>query len=99
MAAAPPTRLDTEMAVYEANKRVWLQEHRDQFVVIKAQSVLGFFEEFPRAYEAGVRQFGPDSDFLVKRVLPEEPIFVAFYFVGKQSPQQIAGISDGLAHA
>jgi hypothetical protein len=78
MAATPPTRLDSEMALYEAHKLEWLQNHRDEFVVIKANSIVGFFSDFHDAYGAGVQKFGIKSDFLVKRIVPQEPIFVVF---------------------
>src|SRR5206468_9036377 len=59
----------------EAQKSEWLRTHRDQFVVIKDQSLLGFFDNFHQAYTAGVAEYGMNIDFLVKRVVPQEPVF------------------------
>jgi len=78
MAAAPPARLGVEIEVYEAKKSEWLKRNRDQFVVIKGKDILGFFVEFHEAYYAGVEKYGADTDFLVKRVVPQEPVFVVF---------------------
>lgn len=78
MNAVPPTRLSVETQAYEAHKAEWLQNHCDQFVVIKGEILLGFFGDFQDAYRAGVEKFGIDTDFLVKRVVPQEPVFVVF---------------------
>jgi hypothetical protein len=74
----PSTRLSVETALYETNKAAWLQQHRDEFVVIKGNDLLGFFGEFHEAYGAGVEKYGANTDFLVKRVVPHEPVFVVF---------------------
>ena len=78
MSTAPPTRLTAELELYETNKSEWLKTNRDEFVVIKGTHVLGFFKVFHDAYCEGVAQFGVDSDFLVKRVVLQEPVFVVF---------------------
>jgi len=76
MSTALPTRLSVETQLYEAQKSEWLRTHRDQFVVIKEQSLLGFFDNFHQAYTAGVAEYGMNIDFLVKRVVPQEPVFL-----------------------
>jgi hypothetical protein len=76
MATAPPTRLSTELELYEAHKPEWLQSHRDEFVVVKGKGLLGFFTSFHEAYSAGVHEYGADADFLVKRVVPQDAVFV-----------------------
>lgn len=78
MATAPPARLSAETELYEARKGEWLKSHRDEFVVVKGSDLLGFFTDFHDAYRAGVEKYGIDTDFLVKRVVPQEPIFVVF---------------------
>jgi hypothetical protein len=78
MSTAPPTRLTVELELYEAHKSEWLRSHRDQFVVVKGNIPLGFFVDFQGAYRAGVEEYGIDSDFLVKRVVPQEPVFFVF---------------------
>jgi hypothetical protein len=78
MSTAPPARLSAETELYEAHKREWLQSHRGEFVVIKDNALLGFFADFHDAYSAGVAKYGMETDFLVKRVVPQEPVFVVF---------------------
>lgn len=78
MATAPPSRLIAEIGIYEAHKSEWLQTHRDKFVVIKGTEPLGFFSDFHEAYRAGVEKYGMDTDFLIKRVAAQEPVFVVF---------------------
>jgi len=78
MSTTPPTRLSTETELYEAHKAEWLKAHRGEFVVVKGSDLLGFFTDFHDAYSAGVEKYGIDNDFLVKRVVPQEPVFVVF---------------------
>lgn len=78
MGTAPPTRLSAELELYETRKTEWLNSHRDKFVVVKGNHVVGFFADFRGAYYAGVEQYGMDADFLVKRIVPQEPVFVVF---------------------
>jgi hypothetical protein len=78
MSAASPTRLTRETELYESHKAEWLKEHRDKFAVIKGIDLLGFFANFHEAYSAGVNKYGLESEFLVKRVVPQEPVFVVF---------------------
>ena len=78
MSAAPPTRLSAELEFYEAHKSEWLKSNLDKFVVVKGTHLLGFFADFHDAYTAGVYQYGPETDFLVKRIVPQEPVFVVF---------------------
>ena len=78
MSTAPPTRLAVETKLYETHKSEWLQSHRDEFVVVRGTDLLGFFPDFRDAYYAGVERYGINTDFLVKRVVPQEPVFVVF---------------------
>lgn len=78
MGTAPPTRLTAELELYESLKLEWLKNHRDEFAVVKGKKLLGFFGNFHEAYSAGVKEFGIEADFLVKRVVPQEPVFVIF---------------------
>jgi hypothetical protein len=76
MSTAPPTRLSKEIEYYENRKTEWLKSHRNEFVVIKGSTVLGFFPEFHDAYFAGAEKYEINTDFLVKRVVPREPVFM-----------------------
>jgi hypothetical protein len=70
--------LDREIRLYEAHKSEWLNSHLNEFVVVKRGHVLGFFLQFHDAYCAGAERYGVDADFLVKRVVPTEPLFAIF---------------------
>jgi hypothetical protein len=78
MSTVRPSRLIVESELYETHKTEWLQKHRDEFVVIKERELLGFFPNFYEAYSAGVQKYGINTDFLVKRVVPQEPLFEVF---------------------
>jgi hypothetical protein len=78
MSTVPPTRLSVEIDFYETQKSEWLQDHRDEFVVLKGTDLLGFFPNFHEAYFAGSEKYGAGTDFLVKRVVPQEPLFEVF---------------------
>lgn len=71
-------RLKVEMELYEAHKAEWLENHRNEFVVVKGKEILGFFASFYEAYSAGAAKYGTATDFLVKRVVAQEPIFEVF---------------------
>lgn len=76
--ATASVRLSVELDLYDTHKAEWLNNHRGEFVVIKGKSPLGFFAEFQAAYRAGVEKYGMDADFLVKRVVAQEPVFSVF---------------------
>jgi hypothetical protein len=78
MGTASLDRLSAELAFYEAHKADWLKTHAGKFVVIKGSQLLGFFEGFHSAYCTGAEKYGVDADFLVKRVVLHEPVFVVF---------------------
>jgi hypothetical protein len=65
--------LETERATYHANLLEMLPENEDRFVVIKDQEILGAFEDYDKALEAGYERYGP-VPFLVRRVQHHKPI-------------------------
>ena len=78
MSTAPPTRLIAELEFYETHKLEWLKNNEGEFAVVKGENLLGFFADFHKAYCAGVERYGLSTDFLVKRVVAQEPVFVVF---------------------
>jgi hypothetical protein len=78
MGTTSQSRLSAELEFYERHKAEWLETKRDQFVVIKGNDLLGFYTDFHQAYLAGVAKYGINTDFLVKRVVLHEPVFVVF---------------------
>jgi len=74
MATATP--LETELQVFEEHRQEWVQSHVGKFVVIQDRTVVrGFFDEFEEAFKAGIRQFGPGRDFLVKQIWKTQPVY------------------------
>ena len=66
--------LEYEMAVYQTHLAEWLPDEEGKFVVIKGEEVLHTpHEDFEGALRMGYKRFGP-VEFLVKKILPYEPI-------------------------
>jgi hypothetical protein len=67
-----PASLDREQAAYDANLPHWLAGHEGEYVLIKGDEVLGFYEARDEALAAGYARFGVVPLF-VKQVTPSEP--------------------------
>jgi len=78
LAAGEQTRLSAELEYYESHKEEWLSSSRGRYVVIKGHTVLGFFDAFEAAYRAGALEWGVDTDFLIRKVVEHEPVFVVY---------------------
>jgi hypothetical protein len=66
--------LNREQAVYEANLSRWLVDHEGDHVLIKGDTVDGFYESRDEALTAGYARFGIGPLF-VKQVLSSEPVY------------------------
>jgi hypothetical protein len=66
--------LKREQAVYEANLSGWLSDHEGEYVLIKGNTVGGFYDSSDDALAAGYSRFGIGPVF-VKQVLPTEPVY------------------------
>ncbi len=70
------TPLETEMNVFDDNRRQWAETHLGKFVVIQDRTVVeGFFDAYEDAFMAGVREFGTARNFLIKQVWKIEPVY------------------------
>ena len=78
MLAGERARLTTELAYYAQHKDEWLKQQSGKYVVVKDDSVLGFYPNFEAAYRAGADKYGINTDFLVKQVLEHDPVFFVF---------------------
>lgn len=68
-------QLQTETAYFDHNRKRWLKEgHEGKWCVIQGEKLLGFYTDMGKAYLAGTKEFGEDATFLVKELLPEDPI-------------------------
>lgn len=68
--------LQTELNVFEQNKRAWLKSNPGKFVVIARETVAGFYPDYESAFQAGLKQFGVNATFLIKQVWAEQPIYL-----------------------
>lgn len=78
MTTTEQTRLAAELELYTLHKRDWLVSHPGNYVVVKGAAVLDFFPTFEAAYQAGVGEWGTNTDFLVKQIVEHEPVFFVF---------------------
>src|SRR3954447_475879 len=67
-----PASLNREQSTYEANLPHWLPGHEGEYVLIKGEEVLGFYEARDEALAVGYARFGV-VPLLVKLVTPSEP--------------------------
>jgi hypothetical protein len=71
-------RLSIELGLFAAHKEKWLKDHSGDYVVAQGTTVLGFFDSWEQAFRSGINAFGVRDDFLVKQVLPQEPVYFVF---------------------
>ena len=70
--------LSDELFWYESNKKEWLGSHLGEFVLIGGKTTVGFFPSYEKALEAGLDAFGIGTDFLIKQIFEQEPVFVIY---------------------
>lgn len=61
-------------ATYLVHRTEWLKYHWDEYVVIAAYDVGGFYPTLADAYEAGRRRYGIGIFFLVLRIHESEQL-------------------------
>ena len=74
--------LEEEQATFESQLDDLLREHKGQFALVRGGVVIGFFPDEASAYEAAIKQFGPEAVFLIAAVekTDPKPISVAWDF-------------------
>src|SRR4051812_1156811 len=60
-------KLEREIATFEAKRADFVQDHRDQYVLIKGEDVIDFFATEDEGLSAAYRMF-VDEPFLLRRV-------------------------------
>jgi hypothetical protein len=73
-APRPHAGYDTERAAYARLKTGLLETALGRFVVLVGNDLAGPFDDFPTAYVAGRRRFGP-GPLYIKQILADEPVF------------------------
>ncbi len=76
--SANDLRLSTELEFYAAHRQEWLRAHRGEYIAVQGTTLLGFFPSWEGAFQSGVQAFGVCKDFLVKQVLPREPVYFVY---------------------
>jgi len=74
----PNRLLETELAFYELHKKEWIPEHETKFIVIAGTSIASFYTDYEAAWDAGARQFGAESPFVIKQVCSVEPVYYVY---------------------
>ena len=72
-----PERLETERKTYESHIEEWRATHVGQFVLIKGNEVIGFFDTLDKAFDKGSQRYGM-SDFFIEQILPADTVNVSF---------------------
>jgi len=70
--------LGRELAFYERHKSEWLPRYENQFVVVAGDKVAGFYKDYESAWEAGTKEFGAQSSFLIKQICVHEPVYFLY---------------------
>jgi predicted aspartyl protease len=73
------TILQDELRVFDQHKRQWLRTNSGEFVVIAGTTVAGFYPDYESAFHAGIKKFGVTTEFLVKQVCAEEPVYLIYW--------------------
>jgi hypothetical protein len=73
-----PQQLIDEGRVFEEHITEWRDSHAGEFVLIKGEEVLGFFDSLELAFRTGTERFGLDP-FFVKQIIPADSINVSFF--------------------
>lgn len=71
-------QLEKEEAVFAANLADWRESHLGEFVLIKGDEIIGFFQGLTAAFGEGTSRFGLQP-FLVRQIVPSDAVNVSFY--------------------
>ena len=74
--AADERKLTGELQIFERHKMEWVRSHPGEFVVIAGTKIEGFYSDYESAFRAGLKAAGLGSNFLVKQVWAEEPVYL-----------------------
>ena len=75
--------LEAELKFFDTMRADWVKHHEGKFALIKRQELAGVYDSPDTAYEAGVGLWG-NVPFLVKQILPEDPL--------EQAPALVFGL-------
>lgn len=70
--------LETELEFFEQNRKEWARTHPGEYVVIRGNELDDFYPDYETALRRALKRFGVESQFLVKQVWAEEPVFYIY---------------------
>ncbi len=73
------TALQQEYDFFLAHLDEFMKTHLNEFVVIKGEQIIGFFDSYEKSLRAGLARFGSQTPFFIEEVKEEEEIH---YFHG-----------------
>ena len=56
------------------NRESFLKEHKNKFILVFEERLVGSYDSYERAAEEGVRSYGLDANFLVYHLVEKEPL-------------------------
>ena len=56
------------------NRESLLKEHKDKFILVFEEKLVGSYDSYERTAEEGVRLYGLDANFLVYHLVEKEPL-------------------------
>lgn len=71
-------QLIDEGRVFEEHLAEWRGSHLGEYVLIKGETVLGFFPSLNEAFAAGSERFGLEP-FFVKQIVPGDAVNVSLF--------------------
>ncbi len=66
--------LKANLEFVEKHKGLLLKEHRNKFLLVFEDELVGSYDTYEKAAEEGVRLFGIDDNFLVHHLVEKEPL-------------------------
>jgi len=58
----------------KGNRESLLKEHKNKFILVFEEQLVGSYDTYERAAEEGVRLYGLDANFLVFHLVEKEPL-------------------------
>jgi hypothetical protein len=69
--------LTKENEVFNSSLEEWRKTHMGQFVLIKGQEVIGFYDSLSEAFSDGMKRYGLE-DFFIQQIIPRDTVNVSF---------------------
>lgn len=66
--------LDKNREYVEKNREELLKTYADKYIVVVDQTVVAAFDNYPKAVEEAIREFGPEASFLVHHLTRVESV-------------------------